>query len=112
MSCTQDTASLHIPTELHASHPSPLYPAPPPLTSHPSPLVPPHPLHTTPAVQPSPTVPVGTPLTAAVPVGTALTAIGFGQYPLGVGQVKYLQQVRACYLLVFLWLQCCSAARW
>lgn len=30
----------------------------------------------------------------AVPVGAAVTAIGFGQYPLGVGQVKYLQQVR------------------
>ncbi|KAI7845439.1 hypothetical protein COHA_000990 [Chlorella ohadii] len=51
-----------------------------------------------PELQPSPTVPVGSPLAAAVPVGTALTAIGFGQYPLGVGQVKYLQQVELALL--------------
>lgn len=34
----------------------------------------------------------------AVPVGTPLMAIGFGQYPLGVGQVKYLQQVQLALL--------------
>lgn len=44
----------------------------------------PTPLAPVAAVKPSP----------AVPVGTPLMAIGFGQYPLGVGQVKYLQQVR------------------
>lgn len=41
----------------------------------------------------------------AVPVGAAVTAIGFGQYPLGVGQVKYLQQVRC---LCFLFHHLCS----